>query len=162
MKGSIEIYLKWLIGLTLMAIITPFVYLKIGPGGYEYYGPDVPDIYILGRTILGKDRSWWVINFSYKFQLTAMLTYLILITICYLKLKKGKIEKWPPILSLILLVLFPFWLAMYTDHVINNSDYADLTIYPHVGLLVYGVGLVLNLVLLIKMKKYHLTTKAPM
>jgi hypothetical protein len=49
-------YLLIVVGILAIAcLFSPFIFLKIGPKGYEYYGPDVPDIYILGGFILGKD-----------------------------------------------------------------------------------------------------------
>ncbi|MDX1628965.1 MAG: hypothetical protein R3345_09725 [Fulvivirga sp.] len=152
MKDKKRNYLKWLLGLTLISLITPFIFLKIGPGGYEFYGSDVPDIYILGGNILGKDRSWWAINFAYKFQLFMILTSLGLLLFAYTKNKGGNLVKWPLALNLGLLLLFPIWLTFYTSHVINNSDGADLTVYPHIGLFIYLVGLILNLILLKKTK----------
>jgi hypothetical protein len=41
--------------LALISLAVPFVRLEIGPIGKQYYGPNVPDIFILGGTILGKD-----------------------------------------------------------------------------------------------------------
>ena len=44
--------------LALLTLPLPFVWFEIGPLGKLYYGPSVPDIYILGATILGKDKSF--------------------------------------------------------------------------------------------------------
>lgn len=157
MTNSIETYLKWLIGISVLSFFLPFVWLKIGPLGYEFYGPDVQDVYIYGATISGKDTSWFPINFSYKFQLTMMLVYLFLTVLTYVKLKKNVILLWAQLVNLSLLLLFPFWLSAYTNHVINNSDGADLSTYPHIGLFFYGVGLVLNIIIFIKLRKVQLS-----
>jgi hypothetical protein len=159
MKITFGNHHKWLMGLTLLAIIAPFLLLKIGPKGYEYYGPDVPDVYILGGYIFGKDLSWEPIKLAFQFQLLMILLYLLLIVISYLTFKWGVITRLPLMVSLLLLLLFPFWLALYTQGVMNNSDGADLTVYPHVGVIIYGLGFCLNYSLIVKMKKYRLSLK---
>ncbi len=136
---------QWMIALSIIAIFTPVVYMQIGPKGVEYYGKNVPDIYILGGYILGKDTSFWGINFAYKFQLFAILVYIALIY----NFKQRQNPK-PLLFSSLLLILFPFWLEIYVDGVKNNSDAADLTIYPMPGLIIWAVILVLNLWILFK------------
>jgi len=61
--------------ISIITLFTPFIWLEVGPRGHEYYGSDVPDIYILGGTILGKDRGFGGINFAYKFQLMTILYF---------------------------------------------------------------------------------------
>ena len=75
-NSNVKRITNWIITLALISIVTPFVYMKIGPIGIKYYGKDVPDIYILGGYILGKDTSFWGINFAYKFQLFCILLVL--------------------------------------------------------------------------------------
>lgn len=130
----------------ILAILTlplPFVWLEIGPLGKQYYGPNVPDIYILGATILGKDRSFSGINFAYKFQLLTII-YFTFAAIWTIKiLDKRKTALLLTTFNLLLLLLFPFWLAIYTDGVICNSDGAAEDIEIHLGF-----GLMLYLILL--------------
>ncbi len=109
--------------LAIISLFTPFVYMKIGPKGILHYGDHVPDIYILGGYILGKDTSFWGINFAYKFQLTFILIFTGLIY-SFQKLKKSIFI----FIGLTLLICFPFWLQVYISGVKNNSDSADLTI----------------------------------
>lgn len=145
---------QWMIALSIIAIFTPFVYMEIGPKGIEYYGENVPNIYILGGYILGKDTSFWGINFAYKLQLFAILLYIALIYI-YQRIQK-------PILLItgsLLLILFPFWLEIYVEGVKNNSDAADLTIYPMPGLLIWAVILVLHSWTLIKFYRKQIKQK---
>ena len=151
MKMTLETNLKWLIGLTILTLIAPFIYMKIGPLGYEFYGPDVPDVYILGATILGKDRSDLGINLAYKFQLVMILIYLSLTVLTYFKLRKGRPVLYPLVVNLTLLILFPLWIMMYIQNVINNSDGADLSTYPHVGILIYLIISALNILAIVKM-----------
>jgi len=131
---------QWMILLAMVSLFMPFVYLEIGPKGIEYYGEDVPDIYILGGYILGKDTSFWGINFAYKFQLTFILLFVALIY-KFQKDQKGIFLY----LSLTLLICFPFWLEIYISGVKNNSDSADLTTYPMPGLLIWAIILILNM-----------------
>ena len=131
---------QWMILLAMVSLFIPFVYLEVGPKGIEYYGKDVPDIYILGGYILGKDTSFWGINFAYKFQLTFILLFVALIY-KFQKDQKGIFLY----LSLTLLICFPFWLEIYISGVKNNSDSADLTTYPMPGLLIWAIILILNM-----------------
>jgi hypothetical protein len=157
MKNTLDTYLKWLIAITILSFFLPFVLLKIGPLGYENYGPDVSDVYIFGATISGKDKSWFPINFSYKFQMIMMLVYLSLTVNTHLRLRKSVIIIWAQVVNLTLLLLFPLWLMAYSNHVINNSDGADLSIYPHIGLAFYSIGLIINVSIFVKLKKLQLT-----
>ena len=125
--------------LAMLTLPVPFVWLEIGPLGKQYYGPNVPDIYILGATILGKDRSFSGINFAYKFQLLTILFYAATNLFASKVIDKRKIALTLMSVTLILLILFPFWLYLYVDGVICNSDGAalDLKIHYSIGLLLY-------------------------
>lgn len=127
--------------IAVLCLFLPFVYMKIGPGGFAYYGPTVPDIYILGGYILGKDTSWWAISFAYKFQLCFILLYIILTYIAFKRTSGSKQIIPLHILKTGLIICFPPWLFFYQAHVQNNSDCADLTVYPHVGWIAY-LGLI--------------------
>ena len=144
---------NWIIALALISIVTPFVYMKIGPIGIKYYGKDVPDIYILGGYIIGKDTSFWGINFAYKFQVFCIL----LVTILTYGFRKHNNVKFL-ITNFCLLLGFPFWLEIYTGGVISNSDGAttDLKIYPMPGLILWAIILILHILLFVNRKK---TTK---
>ncbi len=125
--------------LALLVLPLPFVCFEIGPLGKLYYGPHVPDIYLLGATILGKDRSFWGINFSYKFQLI-VIVYFILSTLLTKKIIERRNFAFNLTrLNVTLLILFPFWLYMYYSGVLNNSDgaVADIEFHPGIGLLFY-------------------------
>ncbi len=141
----------WIITLAIISLFTPFVYMKIGPKGIAYYGENVPDIYILGGYILGKDTSFWGINFAYKFQLFCILLF-ISTTYMFEKFRKTSFL----ISNLFLLTCFPFWLELYCSGVKNNSDAADLAIvYPLVGIILWAVLVLLNVIVIIK----HLRSK---
>lgn len=125
--------------LNLLCLPAPFVWMKIGPEGYKYYGPDVPDIWILGAYILGKDTRWWAIGLAWKWQLAFML----ITAFCswrYLR-KPNKLLLW---FNMLWLILFPLWLNIYTGGVKNNSDGADLSIYPMPGLLLWAAIIALH------------------
>ena len=125
--------------LALLILPLPLVWFEIGTLGKLYYGTDVPDIYILGATILGKDRSFWGINFAYKFQLI-VIVYFILSTLWTVKMIERRNFAFNLTrFNLVLLILFPLWLYMYTSGVLNNSDgaVADIELHPGIGLLFY-------------------------
>jgi len=128
-----------MIALSIIAIFTPFVYMEFGPKGIEYYGKNVPNIYILGGYILGKDTSWWGINFAFKFQLISILVYIALIY----NFKRHQ-KSITLMIGLLLLILFPIWLDIYVGGVISNCDCADLIVYPMPGLFIWALILALN------------------
>jgi len=140
--------------LSMMTLLLPFIWLEIGPLGKQYYGPNVPDIYIFGATILGKDRSFWGINFAYKFQLIVIIYYTFAALWTIKILDKRKVALTLTIGNLILLILFPFWLYIYTDGVISNSDGAttDIEIHLGIGLLIYLLLLAINIITLKRIK----------
>ena len=125
--------------LALLILPLPLVWFEIGHLGKLYYGPDVPDIYILGATILGKDRSFWGINFAYKFQLI-VIVYFIFSTLWTVKIIERRNFAFNLTrFNVTLLILFPLWLYMYSSGVLNNSDgaVADIELHPGIGLLCY-------------------------
>ena len=125
--------------LALLILPLPLVCFEIGTLGKLYYGTDVPDIYILGATILGKDRSFWGINFACKFQLI-VIVYFILSTLWTIKIIERRNFAFNLTrLNVTLLILFPLWLYMYSSGVLNNSDgaVADIELHPGIGLLCY-------------------------
>jgi hypothetical protein len=132
--------------LAILTLPLPFVWLEIGPLGKQYYGQNVPDIYILGATILGKDRSFWGINFAYKFQLLAILFYAAMNLLSAKVIDKRKTALILTTITLLLLLLFPFWLYLYVVGVIHNSDGAaeDLKIHYSIGLLLYVILIIIN------------------
>lgn len=125
--------MQWSLFLNLLSLPAPFVWMKIGPEAYKYYGPDVPDIWILGAYILGKDTRWPPIGFAWKWQ----LAFILITAFCtwrYLR-KPNKLLLW---FNLCWLILFPLWLEIYSEGVISNSDGADLSVYPMPGLLLWA------------------------
>jgi hypothetical protein len=148
---TIKQLLRLSIILAIVSLATPFIWIKIGPAGYAFYGPEVPDIYILGATILGKDRSFWGIAIASALQLIGILFFISSNYLIFRKISKKRVLLFSTF-NFILLVLFPFWLKKYVDGVVNNSDGAasDLTIYPHIGLLVYGLLLIFSVAIIIK------------
>jgi hypothetical protein len=135
--------LKILIYGSLIIIFTPIVWLPIGPKGIEYFSPNVPnDAYILGGYILGKDWKDW--GYITIFQGSIIITYCILTIHTLIMSTQEKILITPLLINLGLLTIFPFWLSLYTQGVINNSDYADLQVYLHIGAVVYFILVYFN------------------
>src|SRR6476659_7886494 len=90
-----------------LSLFFPFVFMKIGPEGYLNYGPHVPDIYIFGGYILGKDVSWWGINFAYKFQLALITVGILIAILCYVMRQNLKLVMVLECILTCLLLLFP-------------------------------------------------------
>ncbi len=135
--------------LAFIALGTPFVWMEIGPEGYAYYGPGVPDIYILGGFILGKDISFWGISFAIVVQLVFILYFIVNCLRAAIS-KNNKKSFRLTLINSFLLLLFPCWLHNYVGGVVGNSDGADLTIHYHAGLFIYGLLVILNVVAIVK------------
>lgn len=125
-------------------LFMPIVWMEIGPLGFEYYGPDVPDIYIYGGAITGKDLAFTPILIAMLLQFAFVMigTFLSIVN-CF--------GRWSPAraigftwFQLALLLFFPFWMNIYVDGVICNSDGADLTVHTQEGVMLYLVLLCLN------------------
>ena len=141
--------------LAFLILPLPLVWFEIGTLGKLYYGTDVPDIYILGATILGKDRSFWGINFAYKFQLI-VIVYFILSTLWTIKMIERRNFAFNLTrLNVTLLILFPLWLYMYSSGVLNNSDgaVADIELHPGIGLLCYILILMVTILAIKRLRK---------
>ena len=139
--------------LAAICLFTPFVWLQIGPEGYKNYGPNVPDVYIFGANISGKDLRFDGINFAYKFQRAAIVYYIISSSFASLILHHPKATKVISVFNLLLLLLFPLWLVAYTHGVVDNSDGADMTIHPQIGILVYLVMLLAHVFMVFVLSK---------
>lgn len=135
--------------LAFATLPVPFIWLEIGPKGYEYYGPNVPDIFILGATVLGKDRSFIPINLAYKFQLIVIL-YFALSCLWAARYAAPKALSRVTAANFIILLFFPLWIWLYTSTVIHNSDgaAADLTIHLQPGLSIYLALLIVTFILM--------------
>ena len=146
---TIKQLLRLSIILAIVSLATPFIWIKIGPAGYAFYGPEVPDIYILGATILGKDLSFPGIAIASALQLIGILFFISSSYLIFRKASKKRILLFSTF-NFILLALFPFWIREYVNGVISNSDGAasDLKIYPHIGLLVYGFLLIFSIAII--------------
>ena len=115
-------------------IFTPTLWLKIGPQGYINYGPNVPDVYMFGFAYLGKDPKDW--QFISNIQLAIMI-FTFLIVLISIFINKRRLDKFITRLSFSLFMLYPAWLIIVTPAIINNSDNAYLTVYPHIGTAIY-------------------------
>lgn len=140
--------LSWLsVILAASIIFSPLIWMKIGPGGYKYYGPTCPDIYIFGGWITGKDLSFAPIEFAKDFQLFIIVIYMGMgirgIFAGHARRKQRKLNA----IRLIMLVLFPVWLQLYSSGVQDNSDCADLRIYFQAGLFLYALLFFVELIL---------------
>jgi hypothetical protein len=141
--------------LAICILFLPIAWGKVGEQGFVNYGSDVPDVYILGCYILGKDTSFWGISFAWKFQLAGMLCFLIL----QYKIWRDYIIEKPALFKLFgawfLLLLFPVWINLYIGGVQGNSDGAYLHWNMHVGWYMYLIIITLQtLVLFLSIRQY--------
>ena|ERR1044072_2211327 len=132
----------------VLLLFLPIVWMEIGPMGKAYYGPTVPDIYIYGGYITGKDLQWAPIYGAMIFQRTVILVGIGLaagaLGFTWNSRFLFKFCLW---ITTFLLALFPVWISAYAGHVINNSDgaAADLTVHYGSGMYVYACLVVLNI-----------------
>ena len=129
--------------LAICVLFVPIVWLQVSRGGYEVYGPTVPHVYIYGGDITGKDVSWWGIGFAVNFQ-RLFIGIFFLLGFWGLFVSRATNAIVLLILQALLLVLFPFWMMAYIGGVSNNSDGAGLTPHLHIGMVIYGALVVLN------------------
>lgn len=140
--------------LAIILLFTPIIWMEIGPLGKAYYGPTVPDIYIYGGAITGKDLNWEPILVAMIFQLVVILIGIFLAITSFQWIGKNNARALTcHTLNTLLLVLFPLWISMYSGHVINNSDgaAADLTVHYGQGVRVYTALLTLNIAVYVKL-----------
>lgn len=140
---------KWLQWLTLLTLPAPFIWLEVGPRGFINYGHDVPDIYILGGFITGKDLGWLPILGACIAQFAGIVCSFACVVAAMRASHDHHLATQFLVVNAALLGLFPLWLDAYVEGVIHNSDGADLTVHPRVGLLLYVAACVLTLWLLI-------------
>ena len=142
--------LGWIIFLTILLFPAPFIWMKIGPAGYAYYGPGVPDIYVLGFTVLGKDMNCMEIGAGDDIQRWGIMLYLFNAVGSLILAMRGKSILGWQLANFSLLICFPFWLSFFVNAIICNSDGAasDLKVYPHIALGIYIAVVILNYMLL--------------
>lgn len=149
MNRSYKILLTFSIALAVIALFVPIVWLQVSRGGYIMYGPTVPHVYIYGGAITGKDTSFEGIAFAIQFQRIFVLLFILLGLISFNIKRISSIFRLL-FVQLFLLLLFPVWLALYVNGVICNSDGAGLTEHYHIGMVIYGVLLALNVLSFVK------------
>lgn len=135
--------------LAIVALFVPIVWLQVSRGGYKMYGPTVPHVYIYGGAITGKDTSFEGIAFAIQFQRIFILLFILLALISFNIKRISSIFRLL-FVQLFLLLLFPVWLALYVNGVVCNSDGAGLTEHYHIGMVIYGVLVVLNVMSFVK------------
>ncbi len=131
----------------VVLLFLPIVWMEIGPLGISYYGPDVPDIYIKGAAITGKDLAFEPILLAMLLQFAFILIGIFLSAVnCF--------GEWKPVraagftwFQTSLLLFFPFWMNGYVSVVICNSDGAasDLTVHYGSGVTFYLLLCVINI-----------------
>ena len=138
--------------LTICCLPAPFIKMKISPQGKHDCGFDVPDVYILGMGIIGKDTSFWGIAFAVVFQLIIIVITIVLVLFFYQGLNRDKIRQRNIIINIFFLCLFPFWMNSYVEGVVGNSDCATvgLVITKQIGYYLYYAIFILTSTLLLQ------------
>lgn len=125
--------------------------MEIGPNGIAYYGLQVPDIYIYGCAITGKDMAFTGILVAMLFQFAFIMIGIFLSVVnCFGQWNRARSIGivW---FQTLILMLFPLWMSMYVGGVICNSDGAasDLTIHYGSGIAFYVLIFCLNILQLL-------------
>jgi hypothetical protein len=131
----------------VVLLFLPIVWMEIGPNGIVYYGPQVPDIYIYGGAITGKDLSFTPILIAMLLQFAFIMIGIFLSVVnCIGEWKRPRAigATW---FQTSLLLFFPYWMSMYVGGVICNSDGAasDLTVHYGSGVVFYILLFVINI-----------------
>lgn len=140
--------------LALCTLPMTFIWLEIGPLGKAYYGPTVPDVYIKGAYITGKDLRFIYILYAALFQFGVIIYYSVISLLLIKTIKERNAILFLALHQFGLLILFPVWLCLYVDGVICNSDGAadDLKVHYGSGLITYCLLFALNLINLIRLR----------
>lgn len=111
-------------------LFLPIVWMEIGPLGIAYYGPQVPDIWVYGGALTGKDLSFAPLMIMLLFQLGFIVIGIVLSLVCFFSWEKRKKVIWLGVIILFILAMFPDWIDDYVNVIIGNSDGAakDLTV----------------------------------
>lgn len=117
----------------IILLFLPIVWMEIGPNGFAYYGPQVPDIYIYGGAITGKDLAFTPILIAMLLQFAFIMIGIFLSVVnCFGEWNRARAIgiTW---FQTALLLFFPYWMSMYVNGVICNSDGAASDLIVHYG-----------------------------
>lgn len=149
--------------LGVLFLFLPIVWMDIGPRGIEFYGPDVPDIYIYGGIITGKDLAFTPILIAMSLQAALIVAGIVTAFFAFRYTPVPKLAFSVTVFHSVLLALFPWWIEQYKSGVANNSDGADLTMYWMSGAYVYVALIAVNVLLypsLVAARRFRIVTKA--
>ena len=142
---------KWLHGLNILLLFfflfLPIVWMDIGPRGIEFYGPDVPDIYIYGGIITGKDLAFTPILIAMVLQAAFIIAGIVTSLFAFRYTPVKHLALSVTVFHSVALALFPWWIEAYKDGVACNSDGADLTMHWMSGAYVYLAMVVVNVLI---------------
>lgn len=132
-------------------LFAPITWMQIGPNGFAYYGPDVPDIRVYGAALTGKDLSFAPLMIMMLFQCFWITVGIFLSALCFVKWNKPSVVIGTSWFIVALLLLFPMWTSSYNDVIICNSDGAasDLTVHGCWGWYVYGSIVIIQVVIVV-------------
>jgi hypothetical protein len=149
MKSNPFFAVKWLHGLNIVLLVfflfLPIVWMDIGPLGIEFYGPDVPDIYIYGGIITGKDLAFTPILIAMVLQAAFIISGIITSLFAFRYTPVKNLALSVTIFHSVSLALFPWWIESYKSGVACNSDGADLTMHWMSGAYVYLALVIVNI-----------------
>ena len=148
-------YARWLSALNvilgILFLVLPIVYMQIGPGGKEFYGPDVPDIYIYGGIITGKDLAFTPILIAMAVQAALIVAAIVTAVFAFRYTPVPKLVMSVTVFHSVLLLLFSWWIELYKSGVVSNSDCADLTLHWMSGAYVYLALVAANVLMYISL-----------
>ncbi|HQW98630.1 MAG TPA: hypothetical protein PLS30_06715 [Flavobacteriales bacterium] len=128
---------KWLIRLSLLTLISPFIWLEVDPSCCAIGRGNVPDVWIQGGYIHGKYILWPGILYAWIAQCVGILLFCGFVVGARCARRKPFLMKAILSPALLLLTLFPIWMYFYVDGVLGNSDGVCFTKHLSVGWGIY-------------------------
>lgn len=133
--------------LGVVLIFSPIVWMEIGPNGIAYYGPQVPDIWVYGGALTGKDLGFIPLLLIMLVQFAGILIGVMLSLVCFFRWRKRAVVILSVSIIMLFLLQFPSWITWYVAVIKGNSDGAasDLTIHWTYGTWIFIVIAALNI-----------------
>lgn len=135
---------NWLVRLSFLCLFAPFVWMKVDHGCTATRYAHVPDVWILGGWITGKDMLWPGILHAW----IAQTAGIVIVHGLFRAVRRWRIRPLVAVSmlipALVMMAVFPLWISTYVNGVIHNSDGVCFIIQYTPGWLLCGALMALT------------------